>query len=103
VKRASVILVIFAAALVFAASALAGGSAVLSGHSSTPNASATLGVQTPKTTKAKTKPSATAPTIKSSSPTTLPFTGTDLAFAALAGIVLVGAGAALRRSSRQSS
>jgi hypothetical protein len=91
-------LVIAVAALVFAASALAGGGSVLSGHSSTPSAGNNLGAQTPK----KTSPKApSTPTVKQGS--TLPFTGADLGYAAAAGIVLVGVGAALRRSSRQTS
>ena len=80
--------------LVVAAPAFAGGGSVLTGHSSNPPAAQVL-----HTTKKppKTQTNGTAPT---GTPSTLPFTGLDLATAGILGFGLLGAGLMLRRSNR---
>ena len=92
--RYFIVIGVLGIAMAVAAPAFAGGGSVLSGHTSQPAATKVL----------KTKPSkgnvagAAKPTVKSTG--TLPFTGLNLAFAAAAGVVLVGAGALLRRTGR---
>lgn len=97
--RHLILIVVVGIAMAVAAPAFAGGGSVLSGHTSQPPASQALNTKQPKP-----KPNAgnvagtSNPTVKSTG--TLPFTGLNLAFAAAAGVVLVGAGALLRRTGR---
>lgn len=88
------LIAVLGVALTFAAPAFAGGGSVFSGHTSQPAATNVLKTKPSKGSVAGT----VSPTVKSSG--TLPFTGLNLAFAAAAGVVLVGAGAMLRRSGR---
>lgn len=79
-----------------AAPAFAGGGSVLSGHTSQPPASQVL--HTTKNTPKGNLAGTAIPT--KHSPGTLPFTGLDLSVAAVAGVALLGAGLALRRTGR---
>lgn len=97
--RHLILIVMVGLALAVAAPAFAGGGSVLSGHTSQPAATKALNTKQPKANVAAATKS--SPTVKSSG--TLPFTGLNLAFAAAAGVVLIGAGALLRRAARSDS
>lgn len=94
--RHFILVVVVGVAMAVAAPAWAGGGSVLSGHTSQPPATQALNTNQPKTTG--NVAGASNPTVKKTG--TLPFTGLNLAFAAAAGVVLVGAGALLRRTGR---
>lgn len=95
--RHFILIAVLAIAITVAAPAFAGGGSVLSGHTAQPGPANVI-----KPTPAKGGVAGTShPTVKSTG--TLPFTGLNLAFAAAAAVVLVGVGAALRRTGRNDS
>lgn len=94
--RHLILIVVVGVAMAVAAPALAGGGAVLSGHTSQPPATQALNTNQPKT--AGSVAGTSKPTVKATG--TLPFTGLNLALAGAAGVMLVGAGALLRRTGR---
>jgi len=88
------------AALVMVPAALADSSTVLDGYGS--NAAKPV-VQVKGTTGSNAPTSSSGAGAASSGPSTLPFTGSDLAVFMVAGVVLVGIGVGLRRLGRDQS
>ena len=88
-QRVLVVLAVIAVALASFASAGVAGNSVVTGHSATPPAAGNLGKQ------------AAPPLTSSAHSGALPFTGLDLAGISIGGVLLVGAGLALRRMPRR--
>jgi len=90
-RRGTILVVAFAAAAMFAASAFAGSNGTL------------CKVYCKKGTSVQKQAGKGTPTGDANSGGTLPFTGLDLGFIALAGVVLVFAGVGLHRLTRKPS
>jgi hypothetical protein len=91
VKKLTVHIVAIAVALAFAASALAGSSLTSTYGGKAAGVQATVKGAVTKTTR---------PAVKGSTAGTLPFTGLDLTLIVVGGIVLLVAGAGMRRAGR---
>lgn len=99
--KAFLVVCIAALSLLVASSALAGNSPSKAVYTSAP--SKDQQILAGKTTKTKPKPKTKTKPVSSTQKTTgtLPFTGVDLGVFAAAGLVLIFAGASLRRVSRK--
>ena len=90
----------YIAVLVAAVVALAASSAAFAGNGSTAGTYDKTGTKIQKTLGSK-KKQTHAPGAKVKKVTTLPFTGFDLAFVVIGGVVLVATGVSLRRVTRK--